>query len=339
MADRTFEVNITTKVQPPYSIKNAGYAGEHNATAIKINLPADYIGGFTYSLDITTGGGENYNVPVVLFGDDDYIIYELPKAMTDKGTADITVKITNTETLMVVKTRSIYLNMLGRDIDSYAELGEEYIPKTSATEDALNAAAIVMDKIGEFDAILEENWIVIQNEEPTDPNNKVWIDPDGTGITLEEEDISGLIDTGISAHALCGRINAALQQSIANGVLAYLSFIHEEGDEIPYTDGGIIRGIVVPAGYTCADISCSFMMLEGGTANERRIEITRWRGASGVIIGVMGTNATPTWSRLNCSAKCVVQEGDIIYPKFYQNSGGVRSVVPGNYTNFSYILW
>lgn len=338
MADRTFEVNITTKVQPPYSIKNAGYAGEHNATAIKINLPADYIGGFTYSLDITTGGGENYNVPVVLFGDDDYIIYELPKAMTDKGTADITVKITNTETLMVVKTRSIYLNMLGRDIDSYAELGEEYIPKTSATEDALNAAAIVMDKIGEFDAILEENWIVIQNEEPTDPNNKVWIDPDGTGLTLEEEDISGLIDTGISAHALCGRMKAETQ-SIANSTVAYLSFVHAEGDAIPYTDGGIIKGIVVPAGYTCADVSCSFMMLEGGTANERRIEITRYRNAEGIILGVSGTNATPIWSRLNCSAKCVVQEGDIIYPKFYQNSGGARQIVAGNYTNFSYMLW
>jgi hypothetical protein len=339
MADRTFEVNITTAVQAPYAIKNAGHAGEHNATAIKMNLPVDYIGGFTYSLDIKTGAGEPYEIPIVLLEGDDYLIYEIPHPLTDKGTLDLTLKITETDTGMVVKSRGINLQFVGRDVSVYAELSEDYVPETTATEDCLNAAVLARDKIDELDAVLEENWILIQNEEPTDANNKVWIDPDGTGLTLEEEDISGLIDTGISAHALCGRINAALQQSIANGVLAYLSFIHEEGDEIPYTDGGIIRGIVVPAGYTCADISCSFMMLEGGTANERRIEITRWRGASGVIIGVMGTNATPTWSRLNCSAKCVVQEGDIIYPKFYQNSGGVRSVVPGNYTNFSYILW
>ena len=338
MADRTFEVNITTAVQAPYAIKNAGYAGEHNATAIKMNLPAEHIGGFTYSLDIKTGAGEPYEIPLVLLEGDTFIIYEIPHPFTDKGTLDLTMKITETDTGMVVKSRGINLLFVGRDTSVYAELSEDYVPETTATEDCLNAAVLAQEKIDELDAVLEENWIVIQNEEPTDPNNKVWIDPDGTGLTLEEEDISGLIDTGISAHALCGSIRAATQ-SIANDALAFLSFVHAEGDAIPYTDGGIIKGIVVPAGYTCADVSCSFMMLEGGTANERRIEITRWRGAEGIILGVSGTNATPTWSRLNCSAKCVVQEGDIIYPKFYQNSGAARQVVAGTYTNFSYILW
>jgi hypothetical protein len=338
MADRTFEVNITTAVQAPYAIKNAGHAGEHNATAIKMNLPVDYIGGFTYSLDIKTGAGEPYEIPIVLLEGDDYLIYEIPHPLTDKGTLDLTLKITETDTGMVVKSRGINLQFVGRDVSVYAELSEDYVPETTATEDCLNAAVLARDKIDELDAVLEENWILIQNEEPTDANNKVWIDPDGTGLTLEEEDISGLIDTGISAHALCGRIKAATQD-IGSGTLLFLTFEHDEGDEIPYINGGVIKGIVVPAGYTCADVSCSFMMLEGGTANERRIELWRYRNGTGISVGVSGTNATPTWSRLNCSGKCVVQEGDIIYPKFYQNSGAARHVVAGTYTNFSYILW
>lgn len=150
MADRTFEVNITTAVQAPCAIKNAGYAGEHNATAIKINLPAEYIGGFTYSLDLMTGAGEAYPYPLVLGDGDDFLVFELAHALTDKGALDFQLKITETATSMVVKARVINLQFIGRDISVYAELAEGYIPETTATEDCLNAVALVNAKIEEL---------------------------------------------------------------------------------------------------------------------------------------------------------------------------------------------
>lgn len=137
---------------------------------------------------------------------------------------------------------------------------------------------------------------------------------------------------------LVGKMLESNAQSIPNNAFTILTYNSATHSDMRWIVGVKNQGILIPAGYSGITVN-AYVILDDTTASGvRKLAIIHMRGETETLVATTASIGNGELPELSCGGSIDVQEGDIVFAKVYQNSGGARDVVAGYGKMLSYRL-